>query len=211
MKPKVFFPDRRYYRAMGLSIALILLAAMFWWSIPAASVLLAEVMDSALAVAIVVVAHLALLYVALAPMRLAWLWAWLIAVAFGAVDEWHQSFTPGRTTELIDWLFDALGAAAAVWLVDLAAAGRGSWPSLPRLLAPLPLAALASVTLAAVLVLLSPRPSAGGVALRVAQAAERLVPERVERRTLALAHEALETAREARAELRQRLSSRLPS
>lgn len=66
MKPKVFFPDRRYYRAMGLSIALILLAAMFWWSIPAASVLLAEVMDLALAVAIVVVAHLALLYVALA-------------------------------------------------------------------------------------------------------------------------------------------------
>jgi VanZ family protein len=35
----------------------------------------------------------------------------LIAVAFGAVDEWHQQYIPGRSKELADWQADSLGAA----------------------------------------------------------------------------------------------------
>lgn len=30
---------------------------------------------------------------------------------FGAVDEWHQQFIPGRSMELLDWIADTLGAA----------------------------------------------------------------------------------------------------
>lgn len=43
--------------------------------------------------------------------------AWLPVVAvsiFGLVDEWHQSFTPGRRVELDDWVADTLGAIVAV-------------------------------------------------------------------------------------------------
>lgn len=41
-------------------------------------------------------------------------WSALAVSAFGATDEWHQSFVPGRSTELADWLADTLGAATAV-------------------------------------------------------------------------------------------------
>ena len=34
----------------------------------------------------------------------------LIAMAFGALDEWHQRFIPGRSTEFADWRADSLGA-----------------------------------------------------------------------------------------------------
>jgi hypothetical protein len=43
----------------------------------------------------------------------AWL-AVLIVSAFGVTDEWHQSFVPGRTCDVFDWLSDTLGAALAV-------------------------------------------------------------------------------------------------
>ncbi len=29
---------------------------------------------------------------------------------FGAIDEWHQQFVPGREMSLADWFMDALGA-----------------------------------------------------------------------------------------------------
>lgn len=51
---------------MGLSIALVPLGVMFWWSAPGASALLAEVMDPVLAVVIVIAMHIALLWGALA-------------------------------------------------------------------------------------------------------------------------------------------------
>ena len=38
----------------------------------------------------------------------------LIVIAYGAVDEWRQSFTPGRTAEPYDLIADALGASIAV-------------------------------------------------------------------------------------------------
>ena len=33
-----------------------------------------------------------------------------IAMAFAALDEWHQQFIPGRSMELADWHADSLGA-----------------------------------------------------------------------------------------------------
>lgn len=49
------------------------------------------------------------------------LWAWLLASAYGATDEIHQIFVPGRTAALDDWAADAIGAGAAVlagWLLS---------------------------------------------------------------------------------------------
>jgi VanZ family protein len=42
--------------------------------------------------------------------------AWLIAVAYSATDEWHQTFVTGRHGSPLDVLIDAGGAsAAALW------------------------------------------------------------------------------------------------
>ncbi len=43
----------------------------------------------------------------------AW-WALVIALAYGASDELHQSFVPGRTMTVIDWVVDLLGAGLAL-------------------------------------------------------------------------------------------------
>ncbi len=42
--------------------------------------------------------------------------AFAVVSAYGATDEWHQSFVPGRSSELADWVADSLGAATAVAL-----------------------------------------------------------------------------------------------
>ncbi len=45
----------------------------------------------------------------------------LLSVLYGAFDEVHQSFTPGRSPDVRDLLADALGAAlgvAGVWLLS---------------------------------------------------------------------------------------------
>ena len=36
---------------------------------------------------------------------------------YGATDEFHQLFVPGRTCDVNDWIADTLGAAAAIVLV----------------------------------------------------------------------------------------------
>jgi VanZ family protein len=46
----------------------------------------------------------------------AW-WAWGYATLYGASDEWHQYFVPGRSAEVADWLADSLGAACVVLLL----------------------------------------------------------------------------------------------
>ena len=51
--------------------------------------------------------------------------AWLIATGYGATDEWHQSFTPGRSPEVRDAVNDGIGAAAALGLV-------GAWGIMRR-------------------------------------------------------------------------------
>jgi len=40
--------------------------------------------------------------------------AWLLTLAYGISDEWHQSFVPNRDPSLKDVLFDAVGGAAGV-------------------------------------------------------------------------------------------------
>ena len=45
----------------------------------------------------------------------AWLAVTLVSV-FGMTDEWHQSFTPGRSVEFADWVADTFGAMLAVAL-----------------------------------------------------------------------------------------------
>ena len=47
-----------------------------------------------------------------------WWPAFVIASAFGALDEFYQGFVPGRTPSVVDWLVDTVaggvGAAAAL-------------------------------------------------------------------------------------------------
>lgn len=50
--------------------------------------------------------------------------AWTLAVLYGATDELHQAFVPGRTAALDDWLADAFGAAAGVAVGVAASVGR---------------------------------------------------------------------------------------
>ena len=55
------------------------------------------------------------------PVSSRWSWAraglaLLIAAAYAATDEWHQSFVPGRTAALFDVLIDSSGASAGLTL-----------------------------------------------------------------------------------------------
>ena len=52
--------------------------------------------------------------------------AWVIAVAYGATDEFHQSFVPNRHAELRDLGSDAIGAFAATVVI-------GAWSIIRRL------------------------------------------------------------------------------
>ena len=52
--------------------------------------------------------------------------AWALATAYGATDEWHQSFVPNRHAELRDLRADAIGAFAAAIVV-------GAWGIIRRL------------------------------------------------------------------------------
>ena len=40
--------------------------------------------------------------------------AFLATSLYGASDEWHQLFTPGRSSDVYDWLADTLGGAFGV-------------------------------------------------------------------------------------------------
>ena len=53
-----------------------------------------------------------------------WLLAVLLVGAFGASDEWHQSFTPGRRSAIDDWALDTLSAALAVFVWSRVRASR---------------------------------------------------------------------------------------
>lgn len=43
-------------------------------------------------------------------------WAWLAVALLGALDEFHQTFIPGRNGDVLDWVAD-VGAAALVCLL----------------------------------------------------------------------------------------------
>ncbi len=62
--------------------------------------------------------------------RRGWRGGWMVFLlvsAFGGLDEWRQSFTPGRFIEFDDWLADSLGALTAVVLYQ-------GWPAYRRLM-----------------------------------------------------------------------------
>jgi VanZ family protein len=40
--------------------------------------------------------------------------ALLVTSVYGASDEWHQLFTPGRTSDVVDWMADTFGAAVGL-------------------------------------------------------------------------------------------------
>ncbi len=44
--------------------------------------------------------------------------AWTLAVGFGALDEIHQGFVPGRSRDALDWLADATGAGLALLTLE---------------------------------------------------------------------------------------------
>ena len=44
--------------------------------------------------------------------------ALLVGVIFGLSDEFHQSFTPGRSVEWGDWLADTLGILSSLYLAS---------------------------------------------------------------------------------------------
>ena len=52
--------------------------------------------------------------------------AWVIAVAYGVTDEWHQSFVPNRHADLRDIAADAIGASTATVAI-------GAWSIIRRL------------------------------------------------------------------------------
>jgi VanZ family protein len=52
--------------------------------------------------------------------------AFLLAVAYAVVDEYHQTFVPGRSGSLVDVAIDAAGAALAVALIRRAGVPLGT-------------------------------------------------------------------------------------
>lgn len=69
------------------------------------------------------------LYAVLAAL---WLWArpgkpsqaLALASLYGAVDEWHQSWVPGRSADAWDWLADTAGASLVLALQRVRNAAR---------------------------------------------------------------------------------------
>jgi VanZ family protein len=53
--------------------------------------------------------------------------AWLIAVAYAASDEWHQSFVPSRGAAVGDVMIDAAGATAGLALIWIIGRKRRNW------------------------------------------------------------------------------------
>lgn len=48
------------------------------------------------------------------PSRWVWHIAAAVSILYGASDEWHQTFVPGRFATLADWVADVLGSIAGV-------------------------------------------------------------------------------------------------
>ena len=61
---------------------------------------------------------LAIAFVNAPPKRLPANWIWitaaLISILYGASDEWHQTFVPGRFATPADWVADVVGTIVGV-------------------------------------------------------------------------------------------------
>lgn len=49
------------------------------------------------------------------PSKYIFVTAFILLALYGLTDEYHQSFVPGRTATVVDWLVD-LGGAALMWI-----------------------------------------------------------------------------------------------
>ena len=56
---------------------------------------------------------------AIVPSRWVWGIAAVFSILYGASDEWHQTFVPGRFATLADWIADVLGSIGGVFGVYL--------------------------------------------------------------------------------------------
>ncbi len=58
---------------------------------------------------------------ALAPDRLRWLGPYVVAtgLAIGVADEFYQLTVPGRATEFLDWVGDAVGVLVGLWISNV--------------------------------------------------------------------------------------------
>ena len=68
------------------------------------------------------------------------MWSVVLTSVFGASDEWHQSFVPGRRAAIDDWLLDTAAACLALYLWAHLRATR--WHAPVRALAPLAVSAM---------------------------------------------------------------------
>lgn len=63
-------------------------------------------------------------------------WSVILAAAagsgYGATDEWHQSFVPGRSCDPFDWTTDIVGALAGAAVAVLLLRTRGAQASIGR-------------------------------------------------------------------------------
>lgn len=61
---------------------------------------------------------------ALKDSRKSFILAWLFATLYGALDEYHQSFVPGRSAAVMDVGIDSFGALAALMLAKFFIKGK---------------------------------------------------------------------------------------
>ncbi|MCB9739904.1 MAG: VanZ family protein [Deltaproteobacteria bacterium] len=52
-------------------------------------------------------------------------WSWLATAIWGAIDEVHQGFVPGRSQDVWDWLADCTGALVALVVWEVVSRLRG--------------------------------------------------------------------------------------
>jgi VanZ family protein len=51
--------------------------------------------------------------------RMMWVQTMVIGALYGASDEWHQSFVPGRSMSIYDWVADIVGLLTALALYSI--------------------------------------------------------------------------------------------
>ncbi|WP_324669288.1 VanZ family protein [Geochorda subterranea] len=78
------------------------------------------------------------------------------AVLYAGVDEWHQSWVPGRSPSLADWTADVIGAAVGVWGASWLQTGRRRGGTGPQRERPSTRRRAGSAGLVALLALLAP-------------------------------------------------------
>lgn len=141
---------------------------------------------------------------AVEPTPGATLWVFLFSVMFGAVDEWHQSFTPGRASDIKDLAVDSMAAALAVMLTDAALQIWRAWRVGRWSPASFAVPAMATVVTATIAVsLLPPRVlPTRAEGRRAFDVATRALPQPAEGVARRAAEVTLRAARSLRAELR---------